>query len=153
MLIESVQRRFTSKIHFSHEPNYWERLSLLKLMSLQRRRERYIILHLWKIMNGLISNDLNIKFSYNDRLGFRAAVPTPSGNNYKARSLFDNSIAVKGPLLFNILPKEVNCLPTLTSFKEKLDFFLQTIPDRPPVAGYVTQNNNSLLEWKLSNNA
>ena len=44
--LESVQKVFTSKISGMTELNYWDRLRQLTLMSLQRRRERYIILHI-----------------------------------------------------------------------------------------------------------
>ena len=35
---------------------YSERLVSLKLYSLQRRRERYCIIHVWKIIEGLVPN-------------------------------------------------------------------------------------------------
>ena len=43
--LENVQKIFTTKIAGISELNYWERLKKLFLFSLQRRRERYIILH------------------------------------------------------------------------------------------------------------
>jgi hypothetical protein len=51
-LLESVQRTFTSKIRSVKHLNYWDRLRTLKLMSLQRRRERYIILQMWKVLHN-----------------------------------------------------------------------------------------------------
>ena len=36
--------------------SYPERLTVLKLYSLQRRRERYIIIYVWKILEGLVPN-------------------------------------------------------------------------------------------------
>ena len=36
--------------------NYWDRLSRLKLYSLERRRERFIIIYTWKIITGLVPN-------------------------------------------------------------------------------------------------
>ena len=42
--IEDIQRHFTRKIHGCKEIDYWERLKLLNLQSLQRRRERYLII-------------------------------------------------------------------------------------------------------------
>ena len=50
--LESVQKTFTSKIAGMKQLHYSERLSRLSLMSLQRRRERFMILHMWKILNG-----------------------------------------------------------------------------------------------------
>ena len=50
--LESIQRSFTRKIIGCKDLTYWERLKRLKLMSLQRRRERYCMVHVWKILNG-----------------------------------------------------------------------------------------------------
>ena len=36
--------------------NYWERLRELKLYSLQRPRERYIIIYIWKITQHMVPN-------------------------------------------------------------------------------------------------
>ena len=36
--------------------SYPERLTVLKLYSFQRRRERYIIIYVWKILEGLVPN-------------------------------------------------------------------------------------------------
>ena len=46
---EDIKRTFTYKITEVQHLNYWERLHELKLYSLQRRRERYIIIYVWKI--------------------------------------------------------------------------------------------------------
>ena len=54
-LIEGVQRTFTSRISGLQHLNYWERLARLKLMSLQRRRERDIILMMWKILHNILT--------------------------------------------------------------------------------------------------
>ena len=65
--IGGVQRTFTSRIAGIEHLDYWRRLKKLSLMSLQRRRERYILLHMRKILRarGTISNDLKIKFTNN----------------------------------------------------------------------------------------
>ena len=47
--IEAIQRTFAYKITEVQHLNYWERLHELKLYSLQRRRERYVIIYSWKI--------------------------------------------------------------------------------------------------------
>ena len=51
--LESIQRTFTSKIAGLKDLHYWERLKKLSLLSLQRRRERYIAIYMWKICHGL----------------------------------------------------------------------------------------------------
>ena len=58
---ESVQRSFISKIIRLQEMNYWERLRQLRLDSLQRRRERDTIIHLWNVNKGLSHTDLDLK--------------------------------------------------------------------------------------------
>ncbi len=59
--IEYLQRTFTSKISGFQHLSYWERLERLNMMSLQRRRERYLIIHMWKVLMAQVPNDLNIK--------------------------------------------------------------------------------------------
>ena len=64
--LENVQWSFTRKFQGCHDLSYWERLKKLKLMSLQRRRERYCIIHVWKILNGHAPNEM---------LGVKASLP------------------------------------------------------------------------------
>lgn len=66
-LIEGVQRTFTSRISGLQHLNYWERLAKLKLMSLQRRRERYVILTMWKIFHKITPNCCDIQFKTSSR--------------------------------------------------------------------------------------
>ena len=51
------------------------RLKFLNLPSLQRRRERYIIINTWKILHKKAPNDIKMVFYESDRLGVRAKVP------------------------------------------------------------------------------
>ena len=60
--IEGVQRTFTSRIWGVQHLDYWQRLKALNLMSMQRRRERYIMIHMWKILHQRCPNDLGIHF-------------------------------------------------------------------------------------------
>ena len=60
--IEGVQWTFTARIWGFQHLNYWQRLKALDLMSLQRRRERYIIIHMWKILHYKCPNNINIQF-------------------------------------------------------------------------------------------
>ena len=147
--LESVQRNFTSKISGISEYDYWTRLRLLKLHSLQRRRERYIIIQMFKIHNNITPNDLNIRFTTSERRGILAIIPSfPKNASAKNKSLFENSFTVKGPKLWNLLPVETRQLTKLEGFKISLSRFLDQIPDQPPVAGYSTRNHNSLLDWR-----
>ena len=147
--LEDIQRNVTSRIISCQDKSYWDRLSYLKLMSLQRRRERYSIIYMWKIKNEIVPNNLDVEFSDNKRLGPRAVVPKLSRYSHaKAQSLYDNSFAVKGPKLWNILPKYVKEHNTLQAFKISLNKFLDDITDQPPIFGYTTPNNNSILSWQ-----
>ena len=147
--LESTQRAFTRHITGCKGLNYWQRLKFLDLMSLQRRRERYVILHIWKILKGIAPNDINIKSYEHIRLGTRCQVPPiPKKSPAYARSIYDSSFAVTGPKLWNILPRSVTCASSLESIKSRLtSHILSTYPDQPPVPGYTAPNSNSLLDW------
>ncbi|KAL5251988.1 hypothetical protein ACHWQZ_G014955 [Mnemiopsis leidyi] len=147
--LEGVQRAFTARIAGCQDLDYWERLKKLSLMSLQRRRERYILLHMWKIANGSVSNDVEIEFVSRPRTGIKALVPPlRAGVTAFHQSLYDNSFAVKGPRLWNCIPASINEIKEFSTYKRQLTSLLQKIPDKPPVRGYTTSNSNSLLEWR-----
>ena len=54
--IEAIQQTFAYKITEVQHLNYWERLHELKLYSLQRRRERYMIIYIWEITQHMVPN-------------------------------------------------------------------------------------------------
>ena len=145
-LMEGIQRTATFKISSISHLNYWQRLQKLKLMSLQRRRERYTIIYMFKILQNRVPNDVGIVFYENPRLGIKARVP-PLPPIRSQVSLLDSSFAVRGPVLWNLLPKKINTIESICSFKEKLDNFISEYPDTPPVNGYTTPNSNSLTCW------
>ena len=147
--LESIQRNFTSKIDGFSEYDYWTRLKLLKLHSLQRRRERYIIIQMFKILNKNVPNDLNVQFIDTERKGLQAVIPPfPRNASAKNITLYEDSFAVKGPKLWNLLPAETRGQDTLDRFKASLSKFIAQFPDQPPVSGYTTRNSNSLLDWR-----
>ena len=114
------------------------------MYSLQRRRERYIIIYTWSILEGLVPNiaaehEIEAKgiFSYfNERQGRKCFVPLIKRSPFQ-RQVYA-SIRMQGPKLFNCLPKDLrnvtNCKKAV--FKQKLDKYLNTVPDEPLVAGY-----------------
>ena len=145
--IEGVQRTFTSKIFGISHMNYWERLESLNLMSLQRRRERFIIIMMWKLLNGFAPNDIQIESHHSERLGLQVDLPRiPRECRSRVRTRFDLSFAYVGPRLWNVLPKKLNLIGEMDEFKRELTRFVLSLPDKPPVQGYVRANNNSLLE-------
>ena len=162
--VEQLQRSFIRKISGMQGLSYWEQLSTLSLYSLQRRRERYILLYVWRILEGLTPNfnqpNLGgIREYWNARRGRLCDVPIVKARAPAAfRQMRYSSFGIIGPRLFNILPKELrnisNC--TLEMFKRKLDKYLKTVPDEPLVSGYTSfrrADSNSLIHMVQFANA
>ena len=150
-LIEGVQRTFTSRIGGLQHLDYWERLVQLKWMSLQRRRERCIILMMWKILHNVVPNCCDIKFKVTPRHGDVAIIPSLSkSSSLRNQSLYDRSFAVQGPKLWNKVPPTVKADTSFDMFKCSLSNFLALIPDNPPVAGYSCSWSNSLVDYSPS---
>ena len=115
--LESTHRAFTRYISGCQGLSYWERLNKLVLMSLQRRRERYVILHMWKIWQVEVPNDLDIQFYDHTRLGTRCKIPDIKRNSTTlSSSIYDHSLAVRGPKLWNAIPKNIKCAPFFEAF-------------------------------------
>ena len=143
--IEQIQRTFTSRISGMQNYNYWERLRVLKIMSLQRRREKMIIFHLWKIHNNLYPNTIDINFKTHQRTSATKAIikPLPKVRG-RILTLYDQSFMIKAAKLWNVLPPKLTNISSLHLFKSSLNSFLLTIPDQPPLPGYPHLNGNSL---------
>ena len=140
-VVENVQRAFTRKIQGMKDLNYWQRLEALDLMSLQRRRQRYELIHVWKIHKGLVPNCVDMKFK-TGRKGVRAKRQKyPYWAETKRANQLWNSFSYRAPRLWKKLPREVTLSETLPSFKAKLGAFLKEFYDRPPVRGYMTVPN------------
>ena len=54
--LEKIQKSFTKHITGMPSLDYSDHLVFSKLHSLQRRRERYCIIYVWKIIEGLVPN-------------------------------------------------------------------------------------------------
>ena len=145
--IENVQRSFTRRINGMSTYSYWDRLRVLGMMSLQRRRERYILIHTWKILNKLVPNDVKLKFKPSSRLGVQAIVPNINRSSRQAnQTIYEHSFAVVAPKLWNTLPCELSVIQKHDSFKFKLTKYLQNLCDEPPVRGYQGRHHNTLPE-------
>lgn len=145
--IEGVQRAFTSRLNGCEGLNYWQRLRYLGIYSLQRRRERYKILYVWKMYRGLLPNHLNLDFKFSVRRGPYIERPLGKSSLKSINSSIFNSCTSTAVALFNTIPKEVKLQGTLEGAKRELDRFLKNIPDEPPIKGYGAVNSNSLSEW------
>ena len=131
----------TSKIAGLEDLHYYiylERLEKFSLLSLQRRRERQLAIHMWKIRYGLTSNDLQITFVDNNRHGTIAKV-TPLQKCCKMR---------QKPRIWNCIPGHIRKWDTLDLVKRNLTKFMLQVPDKPPIRGYTSPNSNSILDWR-----
>ena len=150
--IEAIQRTLTSKIEGLRELNYHQRLRRLKLYSMQRRRERFIAIYMFKVEKGLVPNNLHMQFYRNRREEMKCRLPRLRSNPQSHLSTVrHNFITSTGPVIYNLIPSRIKEAQTLDSFKNQLDRFLHNIPDLPPTPGYPAQNKNTLLEWVTGN--
>ena len=146
--LENIQRSFTHKIKTVQHLNYWERLSKLDIMSLQRRREQQILLFVWRIKNNRVPNDIDFQFSKSTlRSGEKAIIkPMPKAHG-KLLSMYENSFSVSSAKLWNKLPQKLANIDSFNVFQKKLTEYLKMYPDKPPVSGYYHLNSNSLLDY------
>ena len=107
-----------------------------------------MIIHVWKILQGVCPNDINMVFKDNPRLGTKVAIPPLAKQaSAMAKSCYDNSFAVRAGKLWNLLPKEVKMMSELESFKVSLGAFMDKVPDTPPTPGYTAVNSSSMIDW------
>ena len=148
--LEKVQMSFFKKIDGMRVLNYWQQLKTLGMYSLQRRRERYIIIYIWKILEGMAPN-IGIVALDNPRRGRSCSIPhIKTAAPQKVRNLRFGSLSINGPRLFNIMPNTLRNMTgcSVDSFKNALDKHLRTVPDEPRVRGlvpYCSKSSNSLL--------
>ena len=159
--IEIVQHFYLKRIYgFSHL-TYWEQLCKSKLYSLERRRERYIAMYTWKMLEGLVPNIATgtnaIVGIWHPRRGRECHGPSVAASApSRIRTIRYASFSINGPRIFNSLPQYVrdttNCDNSV--FKARLDHYLTQIPDQPLIPGYTAYrqcDTNSIVDW--SNNA
>jgi len=131
--------------------DYWDRLKALRLYSIQRRRERYIVLYVFKIIHGLVPN-CGLEFKNNPRTGIHVTVPKLDRNKTSfALQMQENSFNYVGPVLYNSIPSSIrniydNIDPALT-FKTELDYILTRVPDEPTIPGKSRRaSSNSIVD-------
>ena len=119
-MLEAVQRFFTARIVGVNSENYWERLKTLHIYSLERRKERFIIIQVWKILEGHVVNITGanaIQSLQNNRRGRSFKIPLVVGTSGLTGRL--RNLTGICPLLL----------------KRTLDKYLSIIPDEPGVPG------------------
>ena len=106
--MEETLRAFTKKAKGLFDKDYWTRLSIFKLNSIQRRVDRYRIIYAWKSLNGYCPN-IGIKWNENitGRNGKILNIPKVKGVSQISKTLRRNSIQFYGVKLMNILPTEI----------------------------------------------
>ena len=149
-LIESVQQRFTSKFScfqtyddVAQMPlcsvDYPTRLKQLGIYSLERRRERYMILYIYKIIIGLVHNPgFEVQFQERFNSYYIPPIRQPHAPRWVCRAR-ESSFFFVGPRLYNSLPTHLRLLEDephpsqkqVNAFKKRLDKYLTDIPDVP----------------------
>ena len=154
--LERIQKHFTSKIEGMESLNYHERLNKMKLYSLERRRERFMIINAWRQIEGHTENILGLE-TKTDRNG-RRILPSKlltkanaSRIKMRHKTLIRNSFVVKTGRLFNAVHKDIRDIKgvSLKTFKDKLDVWLSRVPDTPKIDGYgamVAADTNSIID-------
>ena len=103
--LELLQRGFLRKIRGVQHLSYWQQLQHLKVYSLERRRERYIAIYIWKVLEGLATNmpgQAAISSKTHPRRGRECFVPNvaPSATK-RVKAIRYASFRVKGPNISN----------------------------------------------------
>ena len=138
--LEAVQHTIISRTKDSRLSglNYWEKLVELRLYSQERRRERYMLILLWKISQRMVSG-YEVNFTSLGNRIRRTIVPNPIVRSAPAivRNAREQSLGVRGAQLFNLLPETIRSMNTehVDTFKNHLDVFLASVPDQPTVTG------------------
>ena len=151
--LESVQRSFTARIQSLRHLDYWGRLKALNIYSLERRRERYVVIYVYKILSGVVPDLESDRFNITTHESLRRGRECnyPSLNNMpsaRVQTIVDNSFGVRGPKLFNCLPRGLRDFEgSAETFKSKLDSFLKLIPDQPCLPHYTQPAaSNSIID-------
>ena len=157
---EGILKAYTKKISGCYNQNYWERLKTLKMLSSERRAERYKIMYIWKIINGLVPNLGLTWLSNNRRSGCVVVIPRLKEGSEQHKTMMEATIKREGARLYNSLPKILRTLScTKDRFKRLLDMFLEDVPDNPNGKDYVSpcmdrkcKPSNSIKDWAKTNN-
>ena len=157
--IERVQKNFTSKIEGLEKLNYHQRLKRLKMYSMERRRERYLIINAWQQLENEKENILKLETGNNGdpevrTMGRKRCIRSraiPTTLSCGSRTAIHNSTARQMERLFNVLPYRLQTVTGVKTetFKRKLDEWLSTVPDTPRIDDYgasVGVSTNSLVD-------
>ena len=95
---------------------------------------------------GEVPNDLGIESRSPRKLGIKAVMqPLSRNGSGRTQAKYNESFAVIGPKLWNVMPADVSTMDSPWAFKRVFTEWCLKHPDRPPVAGYRCLDENSLL--------
>ena len=146
--IEEIQQSFVRKIKGINR-QYSKALKDLKLYSLERRRERYIVLQVWKMLEGKVPNlndtpssSLQTQTSFASSCGRTIRIPHLAATPTHLQQIKQQTIRCFGAKLFNCLPKYIRNITnsTVEHFKSKLDQFLKTVEDQTILQTYCSNH-------------
>ena len=88
-----------------------EKLREVGLYSQERRRERYQVIFIWKISQGMVSG-YDIEFTHTNGRRGRYAVPkrVVRAAPVKVRNARERSVGVRGVQIFNLLPEQLRSM-------------------------------------------
>ena len=108
--LEEVQKSFTKKIQGLTHLTYKERLNKLGIYSLERRRDRYLIIHVWKAIMNIVPNlgfriqSIDLNNGINLRL---PNITATSKGDHALLKLKERHILYHGVRLFKLLPTKL----------------------------------------------
>lgn len=119
LLLEGVQRKFTKRLPICEGMNYWSRLKLLKMTTLERRRLNADLTFCYKIINGLIGGgpeSCGLVVSARQSRGnpIKLVINNPKINTRK------HSFSHRVCAPWNSLPEEVVRAGSVKAFAKKL---------------------------------
>ena len=125
-VLEKVQKYFTKNLKGLQGKNYKERLSILKLLSLECRRAYNDVVFLYKILNGLCDNNLSSLFSKSTlstfislcRHSLQVSLPKPRTDFLKF------SFCYRSAKLWNTLPECIIKTTSISKFKQLVSLYL-----------------------------
>ena len=147
--IERLLQEYTKRAFGMKNKNYWHRLALFRLPSLERRIERYKIIYCHKILEEIVPNP-GINEIKNSKTGRMIQIrDTPQGKYAKQ---IQQSFQLSGPKLYNSIPANLRDMigQKTEDFKKQLDLYLENIPDQPKtrtLTPNTTNQTNSLTDW------
>ena len=126
---ETVQYNFLKKIWSMSGKSYPTILKEMNLYSLERRRDRYRAIYVWKQIEGLVPST-GIKLNNSDRRGRLLNIMSLPTVKIPARNSSFNLFSIR---LWNKLPRDIRGVTEvkINTFKAALDRYIKELEDNP----------------------